>query len=248
VPLTAKRILDFTPGKIKARTRVCSIRIIGQGKYKNSRKLGKVYELKYYVRCLDGNRRVTLRYVGNKKPGINRREQEDPEPNLNTQLWASCGCPWHMYVCEYSLAKQSSSDIIYSNGQPPVIKNPHMIGWCCKHVVLAIQKSIKDWKFARNRPKKTPAPSPPARTVLKPVKEKPIPAKPEKKPELKPTTAPARRTPTLKKPVRESLQPKKPTGPKTPGGPKKPIDSNRTPTMRKPIRTPLVRDDEDDNG
>ncbi len=183
MPLSVKKLLQNTPRIVKARTRVCSIRTIGQGKIKNVRKYGKVYELRYVERCLDGERKITIRYVGNLKPGINKRDQEDPQPHRDTPVWVSCTCPWFKFVCEYALAKVGSSDIKYCNGDPPVIRNPKQVPILCKHCVLALEKSIKDWRFVVNRPKRVPSPSTPSE-VEKPQKPTPKQRKPRSVPVL----------------------------------------------------------------
>jgi hypothetical protein len=143
--LTQKQLLDNTPGVVKLRTKVCSIRLVGAGKQIKDKKLGKCYQLMYNLRCLDGNRYVTLKYIGAKKPGLGEdREQEDGSPDENSAVWVSCTCPYHLYNTEYALAKQGSSSILYGNGKPPNIRNPHNIAYVCKHVVLALETATRD--------------------------------------------------------------------------------------------------------
>lgn len=52
----------------------------------------------------------------------------------------SCSCDYFLYTCEYALAKKGASHIRYSNGQPPVVKNPQEKPIICKHLVRLMQE------------------------------------------------------------------------------------------------------------
>lgn len=143
--LTQKQILDNTPGVVKLRTKICSIRLVGAGKHIEDKKLGKCYELLYSLRCLDGNRYVKIRYIGSKKPGLGEdREQNLGAPSEDSEVWVSCTCPYHMYTTEYALARAGSSSILFGNGEPARLRNPDNIGYVCKHAVLALMTAVKD--------------------------------------------------------------------------------------------------------
>jgi intein/homing endonuclease len=43
-------------------------------------------------------------------------------------------CEAFMFWCEYALYKKKASDIYFSNGKPPVVRNPKMIPYPCKHI------------------------------------------------------------------------------------------------------------------
>lgn len=51
-----------------------------------------------------------------------------------------------VHNCEYALAKQGASQIRYSNGQPPVVRNPQEKPILCKHLTRLAQEVIaKGW-------------------------------------------------------------------------------------------------------
>lgn len=146
MPLTQKQLVKNTPKVVKDRSKICVIRPKQQGKYVKDKKLGNVFEIQYTVKCLDGDRTVTLRYVGKAKPGLSKSKRSSGIPAKDSELWVSCDCPYHLFYVEYALAKYKSSDIIYSNGKRPKIKNPKEIAFTCKHVNLAMETAIKDYK------------------------------------------------------------------------------------------------------
>lgn len=49
--------------------------------------------------------------------------------------WVHCSCEHFLFSCEFALAKRSSSSIINSNGDPPVITNPSLLPMVCKHII-----------------------------------------------------------------------------------------------------------------
>jgi len=66
-------------------------------------------------------------------------------PGDNTEVWVSCNCPYHMFYTEFALTKKKSSDLLYGNGKPPVIKNPRNIAFACKHVLKALETAKNDY-------------------------------------------------------------------------------------------------------
>lgn len=146
MPLTQKQLVKNTPLAVKQRSKICSIRPKQQGKYVKNKKLGNVFEIIYKTRCLDGDHLVTLRYVGKSKPGLTKNKPASGIPSNDSELWVSCDCKFFLFNVEYALAKHKSSDIIYSNGKRPVVKNPKEIAYLCKHVLLAVETAIKDYK------------------------------------------------------------------------------------------------------
>jgi hypothetical protein len=86
-----------------------------------------------------------VKYIGALKPGIGqKREQDLAIPGQDSQVWVSCTCPFHLFNTEYALTHHESSDILYSNGKPANIRNPRNVGFVCKHVVLALEKSFSE--------------------------------------------------------------------------------------------------------
>ena len=61
-------------------------------------------------------------------------------PRLVTaKMWVSCNCEYFLYTAEVANARKGSSDVIYSNGARPKIRNPTMNPLLCKHCVAAIR-------------------------------------------------------------------------------------------------------------
>jgi hypothetical protein len=145
VALTARQLLSNTPGIVKLRTRICSVVSSGKGQHLIDPVLGKHYQLIYSVVCLTTIREVTLKYIGKLTPGVgDDREQMAGKPDLDSELWVSCTCPFHLYNTEYALTKNENSDIIYSNGNPAYVTNPRNIAYVCKHILMAVNKSLSD--------------------------------------------------------------------------------------------------------
>lgn len=63
-------------------------------------------------------------------------------PSLDLPTWVQCSCPFFLFHCEYALARVGSSEIKYSNGKPPYIKNPKYVPYLCKHLYKACDDSI----------------------------------------------------------------------------------------------------------
>jgi hypothetical protein len=64
------------------------------------------------------------------------------DDNFTTKAWVSCSCPYFKFTAEVSLYKKDSSDIIFSNGADPNIKNPRQIPIVCKHILAAIRAGV----------------------------------------------------------------------------------------------------------
>lgn len=52
----------------------------------------------------------------------------------------SCSCDYFWSHCEVALNAKDAADIKYSNGDKPVVTNPSMIPYVCKHLVAALEK------------------------------------------------------------------------------------------------------------
>lgn len=64
----------------------------------------------------------------------------------SSKAWVQCSCQWFKYVCEVSLWKEKSSDIKYSNGADPEIKNPREIPMICKHIYATLRAGALEKK------------------------------------------------------------------------------------------------------
>jgi hypothetical protein len=98
-----------------------------------------VKECSALVRATDGDRYCTLYFY------------EPDKSNLSdSKIWAHCSCPYYTFHVEVVNALKKSSDVINSNGELPVIKNPRMVPHLCKHLIalgkLAIAAKYKGIK------------------------------------------------------------------------------------------------------
>jgi hypothetical protein len=53
----------------------------------------------------------------------------------NKKVKISCSCSDFKFCHEMALTKKGSSDVFYSNGETPDIKNPLMVPSTCKHLI-----------------------------------------------------------------------------------------------------------------
>ena len=144
--LTQKRLLQNTPAIVKERAKACHIKPKRDGRYVEHKKNVPAYELSYIVHCTDGARRVLVRYLGSDKPVVGKMVPVLGYPDTEMKVWVSCSCPFHMFYVEYALAQQKSSEILYGNGKPPVVRNSQKKAYLCKHSVLALETAVKDYK------------------------------------------------------------------------------------------------------
>ena len=57
-----------------------------------------------------------------------------------TRVKVGCSCPFFTFYSEYALAKHGAADIQFSNGEPPVDRNPKERPFACKHVIKLLYK------------------------------------------------------------------------------------------------------------
>jgi len=111
--------------------------------YYNLNALGRVLMKVYSATSNSGKEYKTIICYGGKEvPGLSGDKTEAPYPSADSPVWVSCSCPYFMFVCEWALAYHGSSDVLYGNGDPPVEKNPRYAPVVCKHLLVALDKSI----------------------------------------------------------------------------------------------------------
>lgn len=69
-------------------------------------------------------------------------------PDLNTDCWVQCSCPYFLYFCEYAVQKTGSTEIKYSNGKRPRVTNKNAVPIICKHLVAGaahVVPAIQKW-------------------------------------------------------------------------------------------------------
>ena len=55
----------------------------------------------------------------------------------------SCDCEDWMFTWEFVQARKGNADMIYCNGQPPVLKNPRLYPGLCKHLIVIMSFIMK---------------------------------------------------------------------------------------------------------
>jgi hypothetical protein len=55
----------------------------------------------------------------------------------------SCSCSDFKYRAEYALHKYGAADLRYSNGEPPLVRNPGAKPMCCKHLIALYSKLVE---------------------------------------------------------------------------------------------------------
>jgi hypothetical protein len=90
-------------------------------------------------------KKVIICWPGQPQPGLKPTTTTPGRPGMDKPVWVSCSCNYFRYMCEWALLRHSSSDRIYSNGQPARSTNPRGIGTLCKHLYVALPLSISSW-------------------------------------------------------------------------------------------------------
>ncbi len=70
----------------------------------------------------------------------------DKKKGFSGFVKVSCSCEYFTYYCEYALYKQGAADITYSNGDPPVDRNPSLTPSLCKHL-FALLTGLKSGRL-----------------------------------------------------------------------------------------------------
>lgn len=74
------------------------------------------------------------------------QQLEDKNSLWNSKCKVSCSCMDFLFVDEVSLFKRANSDIYFSNGELPVVKNPRLHPQVCKHLIKLIRTvRTKGW-------------------------------------------------------------------------------------------------------
>lgn len=88
------------------------------------------------------------KYRNVKVTALTREKGKDPQyvdlqfygpKTPDALVWAICTCEYFKFTCEVALEKQGSSEIVFSNGQSPVVRNPRQVPCACKHIIAALR-------------------------------------------------------------------------------------------------------------
>jgi len=132
------QLYNFTPRKIKKRANnditVKLETISNKGKYQ-------------YSTFTNSNGNIHRPYIIPLNPLTDKSGKIfNLNPNINSSVLVWCDCKNFLYTLEVSLNKEDASRIINSNGAEPVVMNPKMKTFLCKH----LQACAKDYKNRLN--------------------------------------------------------------------------------------------------
>lgn len=199
--LTLAALLRLTPKPILHRAyNECSVRL-----QESSQKKDADGDHKFFlgsVKADDGDRVVTIKFYAPWKV-----------PLAESKVWLHCSCPYHTFTVEKTNSKLGSSDVLLSNGQEPVVRNPKNIPHLCKHLVAFAKVAV----LTRVQAEKEAPPKPGEKSPQKPGQ--PTPPKPGLKPLNGPKPIPGIKPMT---PAQPGAKPAGPAAPKLQGLPFKP--------------------------
>lgn len=84
-----------------------------------------------------------------------RREIPTGRELYGVPVWVSCDCEWFLYDCEVALNRYGCTDIRFSNGDYPVVRNSGMVPRLCKHLIALAPLAVAA-KEKSNRPVSSP--------------------------------------------------------------------------------------------
>ncbi len=137
---TLEQLMKNTPTDVVERSRQTNAEVIKPPQIVNKRGVKTVV---FVVRC----KAVTEKYFYDVIIELYPTEISKGvflRPSLKSPAWVQCSCPFYLFNCEWTLAKAGSSEIKYSNGQPPRTTNPDQIPYLCKHLYKASPAVVKE--------------------------------------------------------------------------------------------------------
>ncbi len=189
--LTLRKLVTATPRPILIRALMqCRVNITRA--VQDADEFGNpVKECAGLVRATDGDRFAVLMFYNPEKKNL-----------AESKIWAHCSCPYFTFNVEVTNTLRKSSDIINSNGELPVVRNPRMIPHFCKHLValakLAVKAKYKE--IAKKKPNKDLGKQgkvPPAKALERPGQK------------AEPGRQQLKRPPAVKSPPRPGAKPPK---------------------------------------
>ena len=139
--LTVKQMLKITPKNIHTNAEYVRIQRVIRGWNKKTTNPALRFQTVY----------STHDHTGKKKNYAPEIHQSYVEGLMGTDtpiglkyVRVSCTCPYFKFYCEAALHKYAAADIIYSNGERPIITNPRMLPMVCKHLVKVLERIVKE--------------------------------------------------------------------------------------------------------
>lgn len=66
-----------------------------------------------------------------------------PRTAGSLEVWGRCSCQYFCFTNEVALTRVGSSSVRYSNGAPPVVRNPAGVPFFCKHLYILALKVMR---------------------------------------------------------------------------------------------------------
>ncbi len=129
--LTLSRLMNNTPNAVRRRA-AGQCRLTKIQKKTVGPRTNKIVEHHWGVACTDGVRVITVKFHG--------------PVAKTTPVWVSCTCPAWLFFCEVAVAGAGSTDVLYSNGAAPVVRNPSGTPYLCKHIYAVAAVGIDETK------------------------------------------------------------------------------------------------------
>ena len=146
---TLEQMMSNTPSDVVERSKKTNARILRSS---SSRKKD-VETLVFVIRC-QANTEKTFYDVTVELYPTEVHKNVFVNPGFKNPAWVHCSCPFFLFNCEYALVKHGSSDFLkhnsktgdvpkFSNGKPPVVTNPKLVPYLCKHLYRAAPEAVK---------------------------------------------------------------------------------------------------------
>ena len=135
--LSLAKLFSTTPKHTKWLAESCIIKKLDKKKTKSGLPAiqARVYTHDPYSDIPEANRTYDLYVIG--------IDSQTTPINRQRRVLVSCSCPDYCFTHEYANAVHGASKIIYSNGEPPRVKNVGLAPGLCKHLV-ALTREIKE--------------------------------------------------------------------------------------------------------
>lgn len=88
----------------------------------------------------DKTQRVFTQWLRVYDPPASKR---GPRTAGTMEVWGRCSCQYFCFTNEVALTRVGSSSVRYSNGDPPVVRNPGGVPFFCKHLYILALKVLR---------------------------------------------------------------------------------------------------------
>lgn len=132
--VSLRRLIQLTPDGVFERNRSCRAYHLKTSETIDDEIAQPVLEILFRTHCKgsENNYLSTFRFSGFGKV----------RAPLDHSTWVRCTCPYFLYYLEVALTRHNSSDIKYSNGAYPMIRNPKVTPYLCKHLLSAVNPAV----------------------------------------------------------------------------------------------------------